>query len=176
MYDLRDPDQFARAYRDHRGPMLAAAQRVLRDFAAAEDVVQDVFVQLWRNPRAYDSQRASLGTYLTLIARSRAVDRWRSRGAREAAVERSTQETRALSHAGEGADEPVIRRDRSRRVLGAIDALPSEQREAVLLAFGGGLTAREISSAASVPIGTAKSRVRLGLQKTRAELELQAVA
>ncbi len=71
---------------------------------------------------------------------------------------------------GEDAAEPVVRRDSSRRVLGALDKLPGDQREAVLLAFGKGLTAREIASAAGVPLGTAKSRVRLGLAKARTEL------
>ena len=64
----------------------------------------------------------------------------------------------------------MIRRDSSRRVLGALERLPGDQREAVLLAFGKGLTAREIAQAAGVPLGTAKSRVRLGLQKARSEL------
>jgi RNA polymerase sigma-70 factor (ECF subfamily) len=171
MTDLRDPAQFDRAYREYRGPMLAAAQRVLRDAAAAEDVVQDVFMTLWRNPKAYDSRRASLSTYLTLLARSRAVDRWRSRSARDAAVERSAVQAQSLRPMAESAAEPVLRREGSRHLLKAVDTLPSDQREAVLLAFGRGLTAREISDAADVPLGTAKSRVRLGLQKTRAVLE-----
>jgi RNA polymerase sigma-70 factor (ECF subfamily) len=171
MVDLCDPVQFERAYRDHRGAMTVAAQRVLKDQAAAEDVVQDVFVALWRNPRAYDERRGSLATYLTLMARSRAVDRWRSRGARDAAVERSAGEARTMTGDGESAEEPVFRRDRARRLLSAIGTLPEDQREAVLLAFGRGLTAREISEAAEVPLGTVKSRVRLGLQKTRSALE-----
>jgi RNA polymerase sigma-70 factor (ECF subfamily) len=171
MTDLRDPVQFDRAYKEHRGAMLIAAQRVLRDKAAAEDVVQDVFMNLWRNPKAFDSTRASLSTYLTLLARSRAVDRWRSRTARDAAVERSADQARALRPPTESAEEPVLRREGSRHLLKAVDTLPEDQREAVLLAFGGGLSAREISTAAKVPLGTAKSRVRLGLQKTRAVLE-----
>ena len=71
----------------------------------------------------------------------------------------------------ESAAEPALRRDRSRRLLHALDSLPGEQREAVLLAFGRGLTAQEIASAVGVPLGTAKSRVRLGLQKARSELQ-----
>ena len=70
----------------------------------------------------------------------------------------------------EDASEPVIRRDSEQRVLRALDTLPGDQRDAVLLAFGKGLTAREIATAAHVPLGTVKSRVRLGLQKARAEL------
>jgi RNA polymerase sigma-70 factor, ECF subfamily len=166
-----DVVEFERIYREHRGSMFAAAQRVLRDAAAAEDVVQDVFMHLWRNPAAYDSRRGSLATYLTLMARSRAVDRWRSRGARDAAVERSADEARVLGSESESADEPALRSERSRTLMGALRTLPDDQREAVLLAFGGGLTANEIAAAARIPLGTAKSRIRLGLQKARAALE-----
>lgn len=168
--DLSDPQQFARAYADHTPAMLVAANRVLRDTAAAEDVVQDVFMNLWRRPRAFDPARGSLPGYLTMMARSRALDRWRTRSAREAAVERSAQEVRVERPSAEDAAEPVIRRDSQQRVLRALDELPGNQREAVLLAFGKGLTAREISTAAKVPLGTAKSRVRLGLQKARTEM------
>ncbi|CAN5597131.1 sigma-70 family RNA polymerase sigma factor [soil metagenome] len=168
--DLRDPRQFNRAYREHAPAMLTAASRVLRDQAAAEDVVQDVFMHLWRNPESFDPVRGALAGYLTMMARSRALDRWRSRGARNAAVERSAHETRLERSVTEDASEPVLRRDGERRVLWALECLPSDQREAVLLAFGGGLTAREIAVAAKVPLGTAKSRVRLGLQKARSEL------
>ena len=170
MTDLRDPKQFRRAYEDHASSMHAAANRVLRDPAASEDVVQDVFMHLWRKPELFDSSRGSLSSYLTMMARSRALDRWRTRSVREAAVDRSAQELRPDSLIGEDAAEPVIRRDNSRRVLGALERLPGDQREAVLLAFGKGLTAREIARASGVPLGTAKSRVRLGLQKARAEL------
>ena len=169
-HPLRDTQQFNQAYRDHAPAMLAAANRVLRDPAAAEDVVQDVFMHLWRRPGGFDPARGSLSSYLTMMARSRALDRWRTRSAREAAVERSAQQVRLERPVAEDAAEPVIRRDGERRVLGAVNRLPGEQREAVLLAFGKGLSAREIAAAADVPLGTAKSRVRLGLQKARAEL------
>jgi RNA polymerase sigma-70 factor, ECF subfamily len=170
MRTLRDPLTFDRAYKEHAGAMFAAANRVLRDAAAAEDVVQDVFMHLWRKPASFDASRGSLGSYLTMMARSRALDRWRTRSARDGAVERTKQEAKLNASVQEDAAEPVIRRDTQRRVLGALDGLPGEQREAVLLAFGKGLTAREIAKAAGVPLGTAKSRVRLGLQKARADL------
>ncbi|MGI8844572.1 MAG: sigma-70 family RNA polymerase sigma factor [Thermoleophilaceae bacterium] len=170
MSDLHDPVHFDRAYHDHQAAMLAAANRVLRDTAASEDVVHDVFMALWRRPAAFDPARGSLGSYLTMMARSRALDRWRTRAAREAAVERTKQTIRPESVIAEDAAEPVVRRDSRRRILHALDQLPGEQREAVLLAFGKGLTAREIATAAGVPLGTAKSRVRLGLAKARSEL------
>jgi len=170
MTDLRDPKQFRRAYEAHRPSMLMAANRVLRDPAAAEDVVQDVFMHLWRKPESFDASRGTLASYLTLMARSRALDRWRTRSVREGAVDRSARERMMEPSLAEDAAEPVIRRDSRRHVLGALDRLPGDQREAVLLAFGKGLTAREIAQASGVPLGTAKSRVRLGLQKARSEL------
>jgi RNA polymerase sigma-70 factor (ECF subfamily) len=150
---------------------VASAQRVLRDQAAAEDVAQDVFIALWHKPTAYDPARGSLRSYVSLMARSRALDRWRTRQAREAAVDRSAPEQRGRHADAESAADPVLRRDTSRRLVRALDQVPGEQRKAVLLAFGGGLTAQEIAQAVDVPLGTAKSRVRLGLQKARAELQ-----
>lgn len=170
MTDLRDPAQFRRAYSAHAPAMLTAAHRVLRDTAAAEDVVQDVFMTLWRKPASFNPGRGPLHSYLTMMARSRALDRWRTRSAREAAVERSAHAHLAEAPHAEDAAGSAIRRDASRRVLHALDRLPQEQREAVLLAFGRGLTTREIATACHVPLGTAKSRVRLGLQKARSEL------
>ena len=168
--NLRDPQQFARAYSEHASAMLSSANRVLRDAAAAEDVVQDVFMHLWRKPESFDPARGTLRSYLTMMAHSRALDRWRTRSAREAAVERTKEQIRPESVITEDAAAPVVRRDSRRSILRALDELPGEQREAVLLAFGKGLTAREIATAAGVPLGTAKSRIRLGLTKARAEL------
>ena len=168
---LNTPTGFRDSYEELHPLAVAAAQRVLRDQAAAEDVAQDVFIALWRNPRAFDPKRGSLRSYVSLMARSRALDRWRTRQAREAAVDRSAAEQKVRHVDEESAAEPVLRRDRSRRILHALDTLPGEQREAVLLAFGRGLTAQEIAQAVGVPLGTAKSRVRLGLQKARTELQ-----
>jgi len=169
--NVNTPAGFASAYDELHPLAVASAQRVLRDWAAAEDVAQDVFIALWRKPSAFDPRRGSLRSYVSLMARSRALDRWRTRQAHEAAVDRAAAEGRVRHEHAESAAAPVIRRDSSRRVLGALDGLPGEQREAVLLAFGGGLTAQEIAQAVDVPLGTAKSRVRLGLQKARAELQ-----
>jgi RNA polymerase sigma-70 factor (ECF subfamily) len=175
MEDLRDPRQFNEAYRRHAPLARAAAARVLRDESAAEDVVQDVFMQLWLRPSAYDPARGSLGAYVTMLARSRAVDRWRSRGAHESALRRSAAEARATGgQTAESAAEPVIRRDRSRRLASVIGELPSEQRSAMLLAYGRGMSAREIADATKIPLGTAKSRLRLGLRKARESLDVAA--
>ena len=174
MTDLRDPIQFNDAYRRLAPLALASANRVLRDEAAAEDVVQDVFMQLWLKPSLFDPARGSLKSYVSMMARSRALDRWRTRGAREAAVDRATQQERALVAPAESAADPVIRRERSLTLLDALDDLPTDQREALLLAYGRGLTSQEIAHVKRVPLGTAKSRVRLGLRKARATLQAAA--
>jgi RNA polymerase sigma-70 factor (ECF subfamily) len=174
MPDLRDPVQFNAAYRRLAPIALTSAKRVLRDEAAAEDVVQDVFMQLWLKPSRFDPARGSLNSYVSMMARSRALDRWRTRGAREAAVDRATQQERALVAPAESAADPVIRRERSLALLHALDELPSDQREALLLAYGRGLTSQEIARVKRVPLGTAKSRVRLGLRKARATLQAAA--
>src|SRR3954470_700222 len=93
--DLQDLRQFSETYRRLAPLALASANRVLRDEAAAEDVVQDVFVQLWLKPDSFDPKRGSLASYVSMLARSRALDRWRSRSAREHAVERAEVEERA---------------------------------------------------------------------------------
>jgi RNA polymerase sigma-70 factor (ECF subfamily) len=148
---------------------------VLHDDSAAEDVVQDVFTQLWLTPSVYDPSRGPLGAYVTMLARSRALDRWRSCVAAHAALQRSAEQVRVSGRAlGESAADRVIRRDRSRELAGVIDELPPEQRAAMLLAYGRGLTALEIARATDIPLGTAKSRLRLGLRKARESLEVAA--
>jgi RNA polymerase sigma-70 factor (ECF subfamily) len=174
MTDLRDPIQFNDAYRRLFPIALASAKRVLRDEAAAEDVVQDVFMQLWLKPSSYDPSRGPLSTYVSMITRSRALDRWRSRSVREQAVERSAEQSRVLVQPAESAAEPVIRRERSLTLLDTLNKLPTDQRDAVLLAYGRGLTAQEIAQASHIPLGTAKSRLRLGLSKARANLKAAA--
>jgi RNA polymerase sigma-70 factor (ECF subfamily) len=174
MTDLRDPLQFNDAYRRLAPLALAQANRVLRDEAAAEDVVQDVFMQLWLKPSTFDPSRGSLASYVSMISRSRALDRWRSRSAREHAVERSAEQSRVLHEPAESAADPVIRRERSLTLLNSLNKLPTDQRDAVLLAYGRGLTAQEIAKVSHIPLGTAKSRVRLGLSKARATMKAAA--
>jgi RNA polymerase sigma-70 factor (ECF subfamily) len=160
---LADPHAFARAYSEHRAGALAAAQRVLHDRAAAEDVVQDVFAQLWRRP-TFDERRGSLRSYITMLARSRAIDRWRSQAVQDSLVDRLGPDVPTLEPS---ASERVIERERQAEVVALVDRLPAVQREAIVLAFGAGLTSGEIAAAVGVPHGTAKSRVRLGLEKLR---------
>jgi RNA polymerase sigma-70 factor, ECF subfamily len=169
--DLSRPDAFERVYDQHHRGVYAAAFRILGDGAQAQDVVQDVFLRLWRRPGTFDARRGELGSYLRLMARSRAVDLWRE----GQALGRASDRLRiAVATAGdERVDErPAAiaeRREDGAGVRAALGRLPSAQREALVLSYWGGLTADEIARRVHVPLGTAKSRIRLGLAKLREE-------
>ena len=146
--------------------MRDTAVRVLRDPGQAEDVVQEVFLELWRRPGVYDPARGDLQGFLRLMARSRAVDHLRRAQAADRARDR-LMATYAPGDPGEAAEpSDVSERRRSREVVrSAVRALPDEQREAIVLHFWGGLTGEQIARRGNMPLGTVKSRLRLGLRK-----------
>src|SRR3954469_22538 len=169
--DLGDPQAFRNAFAEHHRKVYAAAFGVLNDAALAQDVVQDVFLRLWRRPGAFDPRRGDLGAYLRLMARSRALDLWRTAQAGGRAPARLRTAAGGDEARPEEQPAPSAERDEEGRIVrAALQALPEAQREAVVLAYWGGLTAGEIAARSGVPVGTAKSRVRLGLQRMRAEL------
>jgi RNA polymerase sigma-70 factor (ECF subfamily) len=176
--DLSDPAAFSRAYDQHSRGVYRAAFRILGNAAQAQDVAQDVFLRAWRNPQRFDARRGELGSYLRLMARSRALDVWREGQAAGRATDRmkvvvALDEPRVEDHRPERMVEHADDRRFVRRALGA---LPGPQREALVLAYWGGLSADEISRSSGVPLGTVKSRIRLGLAKLRAELAEPAMA
>jgi RNA polymerase sigma-70 factor (ECF subfamily) len=167
--DLGDPANLARVYGEHASGLYGIALSVLGDGAQAQDVVQDVFLRVWRRPAAYDPDRGDLGAFLRLMARSRAVDLWREDQALGRAQERLTIQVAA--DPGERAhDAPALVAEQAaerRRLWAALRELPPSQREAIALAYFGGLTAGEIARRARVPLGTVKSRIRIGLARLR---------
>jgi len=163
--DLRDPEAFQTVYATHSRRVYANAYRILGDAATAEDTVQDVFLRVWLHPDRFDERRGELGSYLALMARSRALDIARSDSAGARANERLTAAVEADPPHVERPDERVEARDRSARLRTAVGRLPKLQREAVALAFWGDLPAREIAERTGVPLGTARSRLRLGIEK-----------
>jgi len=168
--DLNDAATFERAFHAHHERMVLTAQQVLRDRGAAEDVVQDVFLQLWLAPDRYDPRRGRLGSYLTMLVRHRALDRWRSRTVNGNAVERLAEQIAAHAAPDDSAADRVIRRETARAVRSAVAALPPAQREAILLTYGAGLSVPDVATATSAPLGTAKSRIRLGLRAAGRQL------
>jgi RNA polymerase sigma-70 factor, ECF subfamily len=169
--DLSDPVVFERAYDEHSRGVYTAAYRILGDATQAQDVVQDVFLRVWRRPGTFDAKRGDLGPYLRMMARSRALDLWRESQASGRASDRLKLVV-AQEPARDEADRPSAQaelREDGATVRAAVRRLPDAQREAVVMAYWGGLTADEIARRIEVPLGTAKSRIRLGLEKLRAE-------
>jgi RNA polymerase sigma-70 factor (ECF subfamily) len=170
--DLSDPTTFRRIYDEHSRSVHAAAYRILGDPVQAQDVAQDVFLRVWRTPGKFDAKRGELGSYLRLMARSRALDLWREGQAAGRAGDRL--KVVVSREEGRTEDRPVAaaeREDDREMVREALHDLPDPQREALVLAYWGGLTADQIAQRANVPLGTAKSRIRLGLAKLRADIE-----
>jgi len=166
--DLTNPSTFETVYADHHRGVYAAAYRILNNTAQAQDVTQDVFMRIWRNPHRFDSRRGELGSYLRLMGRSRALDLWREGQAYGRAGDRL--KVVASREEGRVEDRPEAaweRSDSREEVRDALRELPPVQREAIVLAYWGGLTADEIAKRSDVPLGTAKSRIRLGLAKLR---------
>jgi RNA polymerase sigma-70 factor, ECF subfamily len=157
---------------DRLGPAVyGAAVRVLGESSAAQDVVQDVFVELWRDPARYEPATASLRTFLTLRARHRAVDLVRSELRRVARQERQHRLAQPAAHPTPF--ELVAGAEAARVVRDAVALLPDNQRQVVELAYYRGLTCREVALAAGIPEGTAKSRLRLALAKLETTLDRQ---
>src|SRR3954462_4267443 len=163
-----DAAGFEQLYDEHARAVLGVAYRVLGDNVQAQDVVQDVFLALWRDPSRFDERRGPIGHYLRMVARSRALDIWR-----EAQVAgRARDRLRRLARGEDGPleERPVAAAEshaRSVTVRRALMRLPDAQREAIVLAYWGGLTAEQIAAGSSTPVGTVKSRIRLGVVKLR---------
>ena len=170
--NLSDPNIYSEVYEQHHRGVYAAAYRILGNQAQAQDVVQDVFMKVWRKPEAFDSRRGVLGSYLRLMGRSRALDLWREGQASGRAGDRLKVHVAVEGEKGpEGPERIAEQRFARRDLTQALKTLPDQQREAVVLAYWGGLTAQEVAKRVNVPLGTAKSRIRLGLGKLREEFD-----
>ena len=147
-------------YRRHAPRIHALLLRMLRETADAEEILQETFVDAWKRAGEYAPSRGSVEAWLITIARSRAIDRIRHRGARLRLV-RQTEQLAPVE--ASPADPPDVHaQTRLRRALGT---LPPEQRRALELAYWEGLSQSEISEHTGDPLGTVKTRVRLGLQR-----------
>lgn len=146
-----------------------AALYVLGQVSAAQDVVQDVFVELWSHPDRYDPEIGRLRTYLTVLARHRAVDVVRSDLRRVARQERHHRLT--LGSPSPSPHDQVADAEVASVVREAVQLLPAEQRDVVELAYFQGLTCRQIAQTEAIPEGTVKSRLRLAMNKLEAVLD-----
>jgi RNA polymerase sigma-70 factor (ECF subfamily) len=166
MDDTAQHSDFAVVYERHAADVFRAANEVLHDVTLAEEVVQDVFLALWRGS-GYDESRGALGSYLRLLARSRALDIWRRGRARERTVARV--QARHVPVDGDTTQESVVRAADREQTRTAVRRLPDEQRQVIALTYWGGLSVQEAAAIEGIPVGTAKSRVRLALGKLAAD-------
>lgn len=159
-------DAVAELYDRHARPIYSLALRILGDSTEAEDVVQDVFSQAWRQASTYSASRGAVAAWLLTLTRSRAIDRLRARRARPAGVS-DDRVADKLTDAGPAADSQVLSSEQVARVRAALDELPLLQRAAIELAYFEGLTHAEIADRLEQPLGTVKTRIRLGMLRLR---------
>ncbi len=151
-----DESAMAALYDRYSPVVYSVALRVLKDTSGAEDVLQDIFMQLWRNPAAFDSSRGNMGAWLAVISRNRAIDTLRRRRP-ESDIEDvviSVQPDLALD---------VERARAMDKVRGTLQGMPAAQRSALEMAYFDGLSHSEIAEKTGEPLGTIKTRIRTGL-------------
>ena len=158
-------------YDQYAGFVFGLAARVIGDRVAAEDVTQEVFLSLWEKPAQFDATKGRLRTFLGTLAHRRAVDYVR----REQAKRRRANREAALAHTVPDVDEMAMAFVAAERVREAVSELPVEQRDAIQLAYFGGRTYRQVAIELGIPEGTAKSRLRLGLNRIAEVLVAQEV-
>lgn len=151
-------------FKEHGAAVKGVAWRVLRDETLAEDIVQETFVSFWNRPEKYDAVRGSLRTFLLTIAHRKSVDVVRSE------VARTRREQKPPEPVHVDVEEEVWARDLSATVREALDDLAEGEREAIALAYYGGLSYVEVAERLGLPEGTVKSRIRAGMKKLAGSL------
>jgi RNA polymerase sigma-70 factor (ECF subfamily) len=157
----------AEVYRRHGGTVHNLARRVLGQDGRADDVTQDVFVEVWNRPERFDPDRGSLRSFLMTIAHGRAVDLLRSDTARTGREQRTAREAVVPSN---DVETKFSYLSVTEQLKGAVGTLPEGERRAIELAYFGGHTYREVAALIGEPEGTVKSRIRAGLRHLRAAL------
>jgi RNA polymerase sigma-70 factor (ECF subfamily) len=158
-----DERALAVVYERHSPMVYGLARRVSASTTIAEEITQEVFVYVWQNPDRFDASRGTLRAFLGALTHRRAVDEVRRNSRRVAREDRVGGDVSMLVSVG--IDDGIERSQTAARVRAAVSSLPVEQRDAVLLAYFGGCTFREVAERLAIPEGTAKSRLRLGLGK-----------
>lgn len=167
----RDEEAFAELFRRHATVVLGFLTRMAGSRGVAEEILQEVFLQVWREADRFRPTLATPRGWLLMLARSRALDRIRSQDARR------RREQASFDSSGLASIEPPVGTRRLEavedgdRLRSALDSLPPEQRTAIEMAFFEGLNQRQIADRQAAPLGTVKSRVLLGMRKLREALQ-----
>jgi RNA polymerase sigma-70 factor (ECF subfamily) len=168
-----DEDAFATFYDRFAPGLFSLIYGILRDQKESEDVLQEAFVQMWKRIATYDARRSSLFTWAVMISRHKAIDRlrsWQRQSRLNDAVANETDGAVPAPGLVDRADDALARRDERERVRAALAQLTEGQRQAIDLAFFGGLTQTQISERLGTPLGTVKARIRRGLLALREHL------
>jgi RNA polymerase sigma-70 factor, ECF subfamily len=159
---------------DSTSPLvLGLIRRIVEDFPAAEEITLDVYTQVWRLAPTYSPQKGTPLTWLLMLARSRALDHLRSRARRAKDLERPIEAALDRSHADSSPETAAISESRRRIIQGVLADLAPEQLRVLRLAFFDGLSHLEIAEKTGIPLGTIKSRIRIGMMRMRELLEPQ---
>jgi RNA polymerase sigma-70 factor (ECF subfamily) len=158
-----DANALARLYDRYAPVLLSAGQRLLGGRREAEDLLHDIFVEVWQQAGEYNPERGSVKSWLFLRLRSRGIDRLRLKSRKNVELGEQVMAT-AVS---EPAEDPSLSPDRA-QVRRSLEGLPPDQRVAIELAYFGGLSGAQIAAELGVPIGTIKTRLALGMSKLRA--------
>jgi RNA polymerase sigma-70 factor, ECF subfamily len=166
----RDVSAFEELYERHSRIVYSLVLRILRQGSTAEEVVQDIFLQLWRNSARYDLSRPFVPWLLTL-ARNRALDHLRLKSERQRRREEQTEEFPQIASAAPEYEKALDEGRRAERVRVLIGSLPAAQKKAIELAYFEGLSHSEIATALNEPLGTVKSWIRNGLMRLKESLQ-----
>ena len=164
-----DQQALAELYDRHARPIYSLALRILRERADAEDIVQEVFAQAWNQAARFDTSRGAVAAWLLMMARSRSIDRLRSRRSRPETASDAAVVERMPDEAARQ-DLQLLSSEQVELVKSALNGLPPPQREALELAYYEGLTHTEIADRLAEPLGTVKTRIRQAVIKLRESL------
>jgi RNA polymerase sigma-70 factor (ECF subfamily) len=166
----QDAQALAEFYDLTAKPLFSLAVRILGDASEAEEVIQDVFVQIWKNAPSFDPSLGPAFYWALSITRNRSIDRLRARHRRARLIESLENDAAADAPASVVADQDALEAEDSAAVRTTLNSLPADQRRVIEMAFFGGLTHQEIAEALKEPLGTVKARIRRGLLKLRDSL------
>jgi RNA polymerase sigma-70 factor (ECF subfamily) len=166
-----DKDALAGLYDQLSGPLYSLAYRMLGDAGEAQDLVQDIFLQVWRTAGTFDSARGTVFSWMATLTRNRAIDRIRMRKRRSELLANAAPELQPAALSGESDSAGSLwLREKAAAVRAALAGLAPDQQQAIELAYFSGLTQQEIAARLNEPLGTIKARIRRGLLRLKDRL------
>jgi RNA polymerase sigma-70 factor, ECF subfamily len=166
----RDPEAFEVFYDRHGGAAYSLAYRIVGEASAAEDVTQEAFISIWRSGGRYDRTRGSVRAWTLGVVRNRAIDALRRTAGKAPKLTFDDEMILEQRPSGDLTDDEAIRRHEARELRGVLSELPAEQSKVIQLAYFAGFSHSEIAEVLGMPLGTVKGRMRLAMEKIRAQL------